>query len=62
MRNFIEIFLVGTWYIIFYSIFFKLGDARMNSHYEAWSYKKKKHKKDIYRNLLRKNVQLKDIC
>ena len=36
--------------------------ARLNSHYEARSYKKKKHKKvKAYRNLLRKDPQLKDV-
>ena len=33
----------------------------MNSHYEAWSYKKRKHKKVKHKgNLFRKNLQLKD--
>ena len=35
--------------LIFFSIFLFNWDslhARLNSHYEAWSYKKKKHKKD----------------
>ena len=36
--------------------------ARLNSHYEARSYKKKKHKKvKAYRNLLTKDPQLKDV-
>ena len=34
--------------------------ARMNNHYEAWSHKKKKHKRlEDTGNLLRKNLQLK---
>ena len=38
-------------------------NVRLNSHYEAWSYKKKKYKKiKAYRNLFRKNLQLKDVC
>ena len=37
--------------------------ARPNSHYEAWSCKKKKHKKLKYAgNPFRKNLQLKHIC
>ena len=37
--------------------------ARLNSHYQAWSYKKKKHKKiKATGNLFRKNLQLKDVC
>ena len=36
---------------------------KLNSHYKAWSYKKKKHKKiKAHRNLFRKNLQLKDVC
>ena len=36
----------------------------LNSHYEAWGYKKKKHKKDysIQENLFKMNLQLKDVC
>ena len=33
--------------------------ARLNSHYEAWSYKKKKRKRLHAGNLFRKNLQLK---
>ena len=37
--------------------------ARLNSHYKACSYKKKKHKKIKHTgNLFRKNLKLKDIC
>ena len=37
--------------------------AKLNSHYEVWSYKKKKHKKiTASGNLFRKNLQLKDVC
>ena len=38
--------------------------ARLNSHYEAWSYKKKKAQKRLQdtENLFRKNLQLKDVC
>ena len=32
----------------------------LNSHYKAWRYKKKKHKKTG--NLFRENLQLKDVC
>ena len=35
--------------------------ARLKSHYKAWNYQEKKHKKHI-RNLLRKNLKLKGIC
>ena len=35
--------------------------ARLNSHYETWSYKKGSTKK-IIENLFRKNLQLKDVC
>ena len=38
--------------------------ARLNSHYEAWSYKKRSTKKRLQdtENLFRKNLQLKDVC
>ena len=37
--------------------------ARLNIHYEAWSYKKKKQKRlEATENLFRKNLQLKDVC
>ena len=40
--------------------------ARLNSHYEAWSYKKKKKKAQKRlqdtENLSTKNLQLKDVC
>ena len=38
--------------------------ARLNSHYEAWSYKKKKHKKiEAYTgNLFKKTLSLKGVC
>ena len=35
--------------------------ARLNSHYEAWSYKKGSTKK-VTENLFRKNLHLKDVC
>ena len=37
--------------------------ARLNSHCEAWSYKKMKHKKRLQHkgNLFTKNLQLKDV-
>ena len=61
MRQFILYIYIYIYIYIFnwYSL-----HARLNSHYEAWSYKKKKHKKvKVYtRNLIRKNLQLKDIC
>ena len=38
--------------------------ARLNSHYEAWSYKKKKAQKGLQatENLFTENLQLKDVC
>ena len=38
--------------------------TKLNSHYEAWSYKKKKAQKRLQatENLFRKNLQLKDVC
>ena len=40
--------------------------ATLNSHYKAWSYKKKKKKAQkilqATENLFRKNLQLKDVC
>ena len=38
--------------------------ATLNSHYEAWSYKKKNTQKRLQEteNLFRKNLQLKDVC
>ena len=37
--------------------------VRLNSHYEAWSYKEKKNKKLKHTgNLFRKGIQLKDVC
>ena len=38
--------------------------ARLNSHYQAWSYKKGSTKKKLQdtENLFRKNLQLKDTC
>ena len=38
--------------------------ARLNSHYEAWSYKEKKAQKRLQdtENLSTKNLQLKDVC
>ena len=37
--------------------------ARLNSHYEAWSYKKRSTKRLKHTgNLFRKNLQLKDVC
>ena len=38
--------------------------ARLNSHYEAWSYKKRSTKKGSQdtEHLFRKNLQLKDVC
>ena len=38
--------------------------ARLNSQYEAWSYKKGSTKKRLHdtENLFRKNLQLKDVC
>ena len=38
--------------------------ARLNSHYEAWSYKKGSTKKRLQdtENLFKKNLQLKDVC
>ena len=44
--------------------------ARLKSHYKAWSYKKKKHKKikaNLFRrkstgNLFRRNLQLIGVC
>ena len=40
-------------------------DARLNSHYEAWSYNKKKKAQKILQdteNMFTKNLQLKDVC
>ena len=37
--------------------------ARLNSHYKAWSYKKRRKKRlQDTENLFRKNLQLKDVC
>ena len=37
--------------------------ARLNNHYEAWNYKKKKQKRlQDTENLSRRNPQLKDAC
>ena len=51
---------------IFIFIFYLIGDslhARLNSHYEAWSYKKRSTKKiQDTENFFRKNLQLKDTC
>ena len=49
------------------NVFFKNWDslhARLNSHYEAWSYKEKKKAQKRLKatgNLFRKNLQLKDV-
>ena len=54
--------------VIFWLFFFFFNwdslHARQNSHYEAWSYKKKKAQKRLQatENLFRKNLQLKDVC
>ena len=50
-----------------YDFFFNWDSlhARLNSHYEAWSYKKeKKAQKRLQatENLFRKNLELKDVC
>ena len=56
--------IVGSFYEKY--IFFNWHSlhARLNSHYEAWSYKKKKAQKRLQatENLFRKNLQLKDVC
>ena len=47
-RNHIMDFLISITVADFFFFFFFNSDslhARLNSHYEAWSYKKKKHKK-----------------
>ena len=53
-------------FVLFFFIFFFNWDsphARLNSHYEAWSYKKKSTKRlQDTENLFRKNLQLKDVC
>ena len=37
--------------------------ARLNSHYDEWSYNKKKTQRlQDKENLFRKNLQLKDVC
>ena len=58
--------ILDVWQLITSLFFFFNWDtqhARLNSYYEAWSYKKKKHKNiSIYTgNLFRKNLQLKDV-
>ena len=56
------------WLLISTEIFFFLNwdspHARLNSHYEAWSYKKKKAQKRLQdtENLFTKNLLLKDVC
>ena len=54
-------------FILFTFFFFFNWDsrhARLNSHYEAWSYNKKKAQKRLpdTENLFAKNLQLKDVC
>ena len=57
--------LVSKSFIIFF-FFFNWDSllARLNSHYKAWSYNKGSTKKRLQdtENLLRKNLQLKDVC
>ena len=49
--------------LFFFFFNWDLPHARLNSHYEAWSYKKKKQKRlQDTENLFRKNLQLKDVC
>ena len=51
--------------LYFYLLFFNWDSLheRLNSHYEAWSYKKTKHKKLKHTgNLFRKKPKLKDVC
>ena len=51
--------------LYFYLLFFNWDSLhqRLNSLYEAWSYKKKKHKKLKHTgNLLRKKPKSKDVC
>ena len=57
------------WFFCFSFFFFNwdLFHAKLNSHYEAWSYMKKKTKKKTKRlkltgNLFRKNLNLKHVC
>ena len=54
-----------TFAITFFFFFFNWDSphARLNSHYEAWNYKKKAQKRlQDTENLFRKNLQLKDVC
>ena len=49
-------------YIYIY-IYFDSLHARLNNHYEAWNYKKKKQKRlQDTEYLSRRNPQLKDAC
>ena len=52
--------------VLLITIFYFNRDSlytRLDSHYEAWSYKKKKHKKiKAYRKSVRKTLQLKGVC
>ena len=52
------------WFVIPHCLFFNWDSlhARLNSHYKAWSYKKKKHKKKLaYRKSVQKDPIVK-IC
>ena len=58
------LFICYISYLAIVTFFFFLNwdspHARLNSHYEAWSYKKKRLQDT--ENLFRKNLQLKDVC
>ena len=63
---YIYIYIYVYIYIYIYIYIFNWDSlhARLNSHYEAWSYKKKKAQKRLQatENLFKKNLQLKDVC
>ena len=50
-------------FLITFPFALDLLHARLNSHYEAWSYKKKKNKKiTTSGNPFRKNLQIQSVC
>ena len=60
---YVDMYICMCIYIYIY-IYIKIGTHSMlNSHYKAWSYKKRKHKKkQIQGHLFRKNLQLIGVC
>ena len=54
--------IISTFESVFFFLFFNCDSlhARLNNHYEAWSYKKRRKKSlQDTENLFRKNLQLK---